>query len=219
MHDFGVEDVPIGGEEITVPPPVGSKVLFLESAKLPNRDRLQINLGRSLHYFRLADAYHILGHHPADRPEYKQVPDEKILADTARQLSRFLAVQHSEDRVIEELRKMVAILRSRPSGRAPAVVLESFDGFVDQVEGDTAYVRLKSREHGDILYGEYPASELLEKGIEEQTRFLCRTAKVDGTTRVDIQAVPNVQVTGEELRVIEEKIDRALPRDDSGIEY
>jgi len=127
--------------------------------------------------------------------------------------------QQRPDELIQALRQMVVSLRSHSSNSPPEVVLESFEGFVDQVEGDTAHVRLKSREHGDVLFGVYPTLQLLEKGIEEQGRFLCKTVKVDGTTRIDIQAIPRVPATDEQLRAIEEEIDRVLPRDDPGIEY
>jgi len=90
---------------------------------------------------------------------------------------------------------------------------------VDDVEGDTAYVRLKSQEHGDTLYGQYSASELASKGVYEQTRFLCETVKVGESTRLDLKPLPDVEVSEEELRAIEEKIDRVIPRDAPGIEY
>jgi hypothetical protein len=91
---------------------------------------------------------------------------------------------------------------------------------VDSVEGDTAYVTLESREHGDVLYGEYSASELLGKGIGEQSRFLCQTVKVDGATRIDFRALPKLAVTDEEVRAIAEEMHGAFPSDDdSGIKY
>jgi hypothetical protein len=127
------------------------------------------------------------------------------------------------DAVTEIVPLLKKLLHTMQSGTAATsqveTVLESFEGFVDQIEGDTAYVRLKSREHGDVLHGEHSAAVLLAKGIEEQTRFLCRTIKVDGTTRVDMQPVPNGLATDEQLRAIEAKIDKVLPRDDPGIEY
>ena len=231
----------VGEEEISVPPPVDSKILFLESAKLPRSDRLQTNIGRVLHSLRSRDVRHRINE-PAEKVEFDWVwtvpaetlvreakiahrpEDWQILAETARLLSRLISGQQSgqqpEDRqILAETARLLSRFISGHLNAPREVVLESFEGFVDQVEGDTAYVRLKSREHGDVLYGEYPASQLLEKGIEEQGRFLCETVKVDGTTRVDMQAIPSVPATDEQLRAIEEKIDRVLPRDDPGIEY
>jgi hypothetical protein len=236
VDDFRDEEVGVGEEEISVPPPVDSKILFLESAKLPNSDRFQINIGRVLLFFRSRDVRCRI-HEPAENVEFDwactapagmwvreakiahRPEDKQILAETARLLSRLFSDQQPEARLIEALSQVVVSLRSHSSNAPREVVLESFEGFVDHVEGDTAYVRLKSREHGDVLYGEYPTSQLLEKGIEEQGRFLCKTVKVDGTTRVDMQAIPSVPATDEQLRAIEEKIDRVLPRDDPGIEY
>jgi hypothetical protein len=97
-------------------------------------------------------------------------------------------------------------------------ILERFDGFVDQIDGDTAYVRLKSREHGDVLYGEYSAALLRSKGIEEQDRFICKTVSLGEATRVDIEAVPLAIVTKEQLQAIDEETERVLPSDDS-IDY
>lgn len=98
------------------------------------------------------------------------------------------------------------------------LILEQFDGFVDQIEGDTAYVTLKSREHGDVLYGQYSAAPLKRKGIEDQDRFLCRTVPVGDTIRVEIEAVRPATVTKEQLHAIDEKIEKILPSDD-GIDY
>src|SRR5438309_251420 len=55
VDDFRVEEVSVGEEEISVPPPIDSKILFLESAKLPNSDRFQVNIGRVLHFLRSRD--------------------------------------------------------------------------------------------------------------------------------------------------------------------
>lgn len=85
-------------------------------------------------------------------------------------------------------------------------VLESFNGYVERIDGETAYVRLKSRERGDVLYGEYPAAKLAELGIDEQDRFLCETVEIDGKTRVDLRKIPDKEVSDEELKAIQESI-------------
>jgi len=114
--------------------------------------------------------------------------------------------------VIEEEQELKAVTAQGE------LILEQFDGFVDQIEGDTAYVTLKSREHGDVLYGQYSAALLKSKGIEEQDRFLCQTVALGETIRVDIEAVPLAIVTKEQLHAIDEEIERILPSDD-GIDY
>lgn len=116
-------------------------------------------------------------------------------------------------------RGIVACVSALTVPRVRKTVLETFSGYVDQVVDDTAYVRLESREHGDVLHGQYSASELASKGIHEQSRFLCETVKVGGSTRLDLKALPDEVVSEEELRAIDERIHRVIPRDDPGIEY
>src|SRR5947209_3461046 len=72
-------------------------------------------------------------------------------------------------------------------------VLEEFVGFVDQIDGDVAYVTL-TPETGEKLYGEYPAAELKARGIHERRRFRCRT--IDAGTRVefDLEPIPDREV-------------------------
>lgn len=68
-------------------------------------------------------------------------------------------------------------------------VLESFDCYVDSVDGDTAYVTLESLYNGDVLYGEYPANRLLSIGIGEHDRFLLETVKDGKINDVDLVGV------------------------------
>ncbi len=81
-------------------------------------------------------------------------------------------------------------------------VLESFDGWVDSIDGDTAFVTLESRANGDILQGEYSASELLAKGIGEQCRFLCEAFLDGGGGGVRFTLPPKNRVSDEEAREI-----------------
>lgn len=97
-------------------------------------------------------------------------------------------------------------------------VLEEFEGFVDQIDDDTAYVTLKS-EHGEILYGEYSAGELSAKGITERRRFRCKTIEEDGEVRVVFEAVPDVPVSKEEEDAIDQRIDELLADDDLDGDY
>ena len=83
-------------------------------------------------------------------------------------------------------------------------VQEHFDGFVDFVEDGVAYVTIKSREHGDELSGQYSAALLNAKGIKEKNRFLCKTVRVGEATRVDVEAVPKVVVTKEQIQEIDD---------------
>jgi serine/threonine protein kinase len=94
------------------------------------------------------------------------------------------------------------------------VILEQFEGFVDRIENGTALVTLTSREHGDQLLGEYSAKLLAEQGIHEQSRFLCRTVQEGRGTRVEIEALPKVAVTEQQIREIDDELNRMLPADD-----
>ena len=100
-----------------------------------------------------------------------------------------------------------------------AQVLETFDGVLDCIDGDTAYLTLTSTANGDVLYAEYPAAKFAEKGIEEEDRFICKTVDTDGGTHIEIEAVPDVELTEEHLKAIREKIYKVLPRNDPGVKY
>lgn len=92
------------------------------------------------------------------------------------------------------------------------VVLEAFEGFVEEIDGDTAYVTLTS-EHGDRLAGRYSASALLEKGISERRRFTCRTVQLRDEVRVVIEPIPERHLSEAEEAAIYSRIDRIFPDD------
>ncbi len=91
-------------------------------------------------------------------------------------------------------------------------MLESFEGFVEQIDGDEAYVSLKS-EFGDTLNGVYPAHKLAERGIKERRRFTCCT--IDRGDHVDVELMPvsDLDVSLTEQRAIAERINRILEID------
>jgi hypothetical protein len=97
-------------------------------------------------------------------------------------------------------------------------VLETFEGFVDQIVGDVAHVTLTS-EYGDTLYGEYLAADLACKGIEERSRFKVVTVEVNGTVRVDIEPIPDRELTADEERAIQEEIEQQLGTDEPDNDY
>ena len=92
------------------------------------------------------------------------------------------------------------------------VVLESFEGFVDEIRGDTAYVTLKS-EFGDSLFGEYSAVELAAKGIREGRRFNCRTIESGGKVRVEFMPIPDRILSAAEEEAICQEIDASIGDD------
>jgi hypothetical protein len=237
--DFAVEEICEGEprepiESVPIPFPVDSKWLFLASVKLPHSESLQVNFARRVrnfcaHSVTWHESVHIyLADHKADRwLEFHEVKQQAPAPKREKDVAIFKCAKllsEISDRPEDELASLIRKLIFEVSSEAHATkveekVLESFVGYVDQVEDGMAYVRLKSREYGDILYGQYPASELASKGIYEQTRFLCETVKVGENTRLDLKALPDLAVSCEERLAIEEKIDRVIPRDDPGIEY
>lgn len=86
---------------------------------------------------------------------------------------------------------------SQPPQSQPTTVLESFNGFVNQVEDGIAFVTLES-EHGDVLHGEYPYKALEDRGIFERTAFHLSTV-VKGD-EVQIHLSPSVPQTISEIR-------------------
>ncbi len=92
-----------------------------------------------------------------------------------------------------------------PEATPKVVVLERLEGYVDRIEGATAYVTLKSQ-YGDELTGEYASHELAARGITEGRRFYCETVEVDGAVRVLFEAVPEKPVSKDEEDAIRRRI-------------
>jgi len=142
---------------------------------------------------------------------------ESLLVRFRSDLSRVIAVP--------EVEKVIAILRSYQENRAAlalaesATVLETFDGFVDRIAGDTAFVTLQSTTNGDVEEGTYPASELARLGIFEQSCFIAKTVETRSGIRVVFEAAPDEALSDEVVHEIESKIDQVLPREDPGIRY
>ncbi len=88
-------------------------------------------------------------------------------------------------------------------------ICEEFQGFVEKIEDDKAYVRLDTS-CGERLCGPYPAEELASKGIGERDRFLLRAVKVGGAIRFDAELIPRKIITPERQRQIREEIEAGL---------
>lgn len=86
---------------------------------------------------------------------------------------------------------------------------EEFQGFVEKIEGDRAYVRLDSH-NGERLCGPYPAGELTANGIGERDRFLLKAVEVNGAVRFDAVLVPRKKISPERQRQIREEIEAEL---------
>ncbi len=92
-------------------------------------------------------------------------------------------------------------------------ILESFEGFVTEVDGAIAYVTLESPD-GEVLYGQYQASELFARGIRERRRFRCRTVKTATGVRVELEALPEEEISERLEQEIWDRIARSLGDDD-----
>lgn len=97
-------------------------------------------------------------------------------------------------------------------------VLETLEGFVEGIEGKTAFVRLKS-DHGDTMYGQCPAAELRARRISERRRFKCLVKESAAGIRVDLEPIPDKRLSDARLREIRQKIDRSLRSSGSGDDY
>ena len=89
--------------------------------------------------------------------------------------------------------------------------IEEFQGFVEKIEEDKAYVRLDSQ-RGERLCGPYPARELTALGIGERDRFILRTFDLGRDVRIEVTPIPRPKFTAERQREIEEETERALGR-------
>lgn len=87
-------------------------------------------------------------------------------------------------------------------------VLELFDGFVDLIQGDVAFVTLKSQ-FGDILQGEYPTAELASRGIYEGRSFRCLTIESDGCVTARLESIPDVTISAAEQQALCDGIETA----------
>jgi len=95
------------------------------------------------------------------------------------------------------------------SPRPQVTPTEEFQGFVEKIEDDKAYVRLDTS-RGERLCGPYPAEELASKGIGERDRFLLRAVEVGGAIRFDAELIPRKIITPERQRQIREEIEAGL---------
>lgn len=110
-------------------------------------------------------------------------------------------------------------LRTQPlSSASTETVLETFEGFVDQVDAGIAFVTLTSPD-GETIRGEYAAEELASLGIFERRRFVCKTLEAGGSVRVHLEAVPDREVTPEKEAAFDREIDELLADDQLDGEY
>ncbi len=84
-------------------------------------------------------------------------------------------------------------------------VLETFSGIVDDIENGIAFVTLTSLD-GDELTGQYSEAGLVELGIKNHRRFICRTVENDGVVEVQLEAIPDAAWTVEDDAELSEQL-------------
>ena len=95
----------------------------------------------------------------------------------------------------------------------PQQVLERFMGFVEGIEGDTAFLKFKG-ENGDLLDGSYSLEELARLGLKEGDAFECFTVIRDGVPDVEIRPLPHFNRELPELEEKGRRLDALLAKDD-----
>ena len=100
------------------------------------------------------------------------------------------------------MQAQLAVARRRPTS-------EQFEGFVEKVEEDVAYVTLDS-ERGERLQGPYPADELAARGVGERDRFRLTLTDAGDSVRFDIQLIPRQAISPERQRQIRQEIEQSL---------
>jgi hypothetical protein len=125
-------------------------------------------------------------------------------------------VQQKEEMEYEPLVEWVTVLRQLRSRltRISGNVLEEFEGFVDQWDGDVAHVTLKTQS-GETFYGKYPAAELKAQGIRERRRFKCWTVEVGSGVEFVMEPIPDRELSEERERQIDEWLRKSLGDDDA----
>src|SRR5262249_11125636 len=146
-------------ELVPIPLPVDSKRLFLASAQLPHSDRLQVNFARLVRNVcahmlawnevgHIAIASHKSGtwfefHEVKQHAPVRESEKDVVIFKSAKPLSEISA--RPEEELVALIRKLVSEVSSQAAAtKVEEKVLESFIGYVDHIEGGTAYVRLKS---------------------------------------------------------------------------
>lgn len=159
-------------------------------------------------------ARYSLGDKPDENEIFSGEPVQKVLGALCKVFPEFQSFRDklgNED-VGEQFREALGIVsasRGVGSVETNAEVLETFEGFVESIDEDTAYLRFTA-DNGDILYGQHSASELTEKGIHERRRFRCVVRKDSDGIHVDLESIPDKELSDERVREIWDEIERTV---------
>lgn len=83
------------------------------------------------------------------------------------------------------------------------VQYEEHNCFLDKIDGEIGYVTIKTKD--EELWGEISATELAEKGIRERRRF-----KMHSFSCIDLEAIPDKEISSEECKRICQEIEDLL---------
>lgn len=100
-----------------------------------------------------------------------------------------------------------------PKNINKASYIESFYGILDRIDGDIAHVTLTDL--GENVVGQYSAKKMLDCGVRENRKFKLHVTVNGSSATIDIQAIPDVELSEEKQREIHDKIVAAFGDDDS----
>ncbi len=98
------------------------------------------------------------------------------------------------------------------------MIVETYEGFVEDIVGGMAVVRLRSN-HGEMFYGRHPVSKFDDAGIAEHQPFLCHIVETNDVRQIRLEAIPEKESTLDRLCEIIKEADRALAHDGSDDDY
>lgn len=83
-------------------------------------------------------------------------------------------------------------------------IIEEFDGFVESIDNDVAYITLTKGD--EVSCGQYDANKLIEYGVRERRRFICRTVSCGNNIDIEFEPINDVVVSDAELEEINQRV-------------
>jgi hypothetical protein len=194
---FSLADLPIQEKQTS-----NSKALYLEAARQANEEFVQPNWGR-VHKWDVTSLFDLPGIRTyVHKKKSKVLKTTNVRSPTSKRRPPFRLAAKKKPARMQKVR-----LRT-----------ERFEGFVQKIEGDVAYVTLRS-DGGESLCGAYPRRELAAKNIGERDRF-CLTLTGSGeSVSFKLRLIPRRKVSGERQRAIKLEIEQALRGDTFDDDY
>ena len=83
-------------------------------------------------------------------------------------------------------------------------ILEEFNGFLDQIRDGIAHFTLKKGD--ETFWCECEADKLTKHGVKESRRFICRTIEIGDEVDIQIEAIPDKELTPEDYARIDAQL-------------